>query len=193
MDHREHNAWGMVLSCSMLFLGLATGFVLGTFGEYWIHRAMHGGFILTADHGEHHREGIGHGVLREFRSYSVGTLIIAVLVAPIVWVYGTTGALAIGLICGLLAHAMLAAWCHQAQHEDPRLVPWLSATPVHFVHHALAQSRHNFGISVDWWDRLFGTYKPEPNWRSRLDPGARQPRWWQIDWLDRPDPVMTHR
>ena len=69
-----------------------------------------------------------------------------------------------------ITHAIFAAWCHQAQHEDPRLVRWLSRTPIHFVHHTLNQTRHNFGISVDWWDHVFGTYEPEPELSALLEP-----------------------
>ena len=34
--------------------------------------------------------------------------------------------------------------------------------PVHYIHHRHQQWRENFGIGVDLWDRLFGTYQPTP-------------------------------
>jgi sterol desaturase/sphingolipid hydroxylase (fatty acid hydroxylase superfamily) len=43
----------------------------------------------------------------------------------------------------------------------PELVFWMKL-PVHHLHHEYEMSRHNFGLSVDWWDRVFGTYKPMP-------------------------------
>lgn len=173
-----------MLLCAFVVAGLTIGFVLGTFGEYWVHRAMHRGVILARRHGDHHREGQGQGALKEFRDYASGALAVAVLFLPVDHYLLTGGALAGGAVCGVLIHAMFAAWCHQAQHEDPRLLPWLARTPVHFVHHELAQARHNFGISVDWWDRLFGTYKPEPGWRLLLDPDSPPRPWWRLDWLD---------
>jgi sterol desaturase/sphingolipid hydroxylase (fatty acid hydroxylase superfamily) len=168
-----------------LIIGVIFGFVLGTFGEYWVHRAMHRGLILARNHGEHHREGFGRGALSEFRDYSLATVIAAIVGLPIDYYFFSSLGFAIGLVSGLLIHAIFAAWCHQAQHEDPRLVPWLSKTPVHFVHHKLSQSRYNFGISVDWWDRLFKTYRPEPNWRSLINSDVPPRQWWQLDWIDR--------
>jgi len=32
--------------------------------------------------------------------------------------------------------------------------------PVHYVHHKYGMWHHNFGLAVDWWDHVFGTYKP---------------------------------
>ena len=167
-----------------VIVAVVFGFVLGTFGEYWIHRAMHKGLILARNHGLHHHEGFGRGAFSEFRDYSLGTLIVAVVSLPIDYYFFSSIAFAIGIVSGLLIHAIFAAWCHQAQHQDPRMVPWLAKTPVHFVHHRLAQARHNFGISVDWWDRLFGTYRPEPNWRALMGPDVPSRPWWQLDWID---------
>lgn len=166
-------------------IGLPLGFLVGTFGEYWIHRAMHRGLFLTKRHWEHHRQDQGQGALKEFRDYAFGTVGLAVLSFPVDYYFVSGGVLAVGILCGTLAHAMFAAWCHQAQHQDPRLVLWLSSTPVHFVHHKRGQSRHNFGISVDWWDRVFRTYKSEPDWVTILDPSAPLGKWWQVDWLGR--------
>ena len=41
---------------------------------------------------------------------------------------------------------------------------WLLVTPdMHRVHHSVEydESSSNFGFSVVWWDRLFGTFQPE--------------------------------
>jgi sterol desaturase/sphingolipid hydroxylase (fatty acid hydroxylase superfamily) len=174
-----------------VLVGLLLGVLVGTFGEYWIHRAMHRGLFLAKRHWEHHRQDQGQGALKEFRDYAFGTVALGVLSFPPDYYCVSGGTLAVGILCGTLAHAMFAAWCHQAQHQDPRLVPWLSSTPVHFVHHKRGQSRHNFGISVDWWDRVFRTYKPEPDWLTVLDPGVPPGKWWQIDWLGRREKLDT--
>jgi sterol desaturase/sphingolipid hydroxylase (fatty acid hydroxylase superfamily) len=35
---------------------------------------------------------------------------------------------------------------------------------MHRVHHSVEpkETNRNFGFSLPWWDRLFGTYKPQP-------------------------------
>lgn len=133
-------------------LAALASFVLGTFVEYWGHRLMHRGQLLGKHHARHHQEGSGQGWLREFRDYAAPSTpfcLLGLLVSP---------ALGWGLFSGGLAYAALAAYAHQAQHENPRLVWWL-AQPVHAVHHYHREWHHNFGITVDFWDRVFKTYK----------------------------------
>jgi sterol desaturase/sphingolipid hydroxylase (fatty acid hydroxylase superfamily) len=41
----------------------------------------------------------------------------------------------------------------------------LLVTPdMHRVHHSIdrREADSNYGFNVPWWDRLFGTYRPEP-------------------------------
>jgi len=43
---------------------------------------------------------------------------------------------------------------------------WLVVTPdMHRVHHSIVrrETDSNFGFNLPWWDRLFGTYKPQPD------------------------------
>jgi len=42
---------------------------------------------------------------------------------------------------------------------------WLVFTPdMHRVHHSILrrETNSNFGFNLPWWDRLFGTYRPQP-------------------------------
>jgi sterol desaturase/sphingolipid hydroxylase (fatty acid hydroxylase superfamily) len=42
---------------------------------------------------------------------------------------------------------------------------WLIVTPdMHRVHHSIYrdETNSNFGFSLPWWDRIFGTYRPLP-------------------------------
>jgi sterol desaturase/sphingolipid hydroxylase (fatty acid hydroxylase superfamily) len=46
-----------------------------------------------------------------------------------------------------------------------RLLRWLVVTPdMHRVHHSIIrrETDSNFGFNLPWWDRLFRTYRPEP-------------------------------
>jgi sterol desaturase/sphingolipid hydroxylase (fatty acid hydroxylase superfamily) len=53
--------------------------------------------------------------------------------------------------------------------------------PVHYVHHKYGQWHHNFGLAVDWWDRVFGTYKAmdwyDEKEQAKPELGFRQLRW----------------
>jgi sterol desaturase/sphingolipid hydroxylase (fatty acid hydroxylase superfamily) len=46
-----------------------------------------------------------------------------------------------------------------------RLLRWFVVTPdMHRVHHSIVvrETNSNFGFNLPWWDRLFGTYRAEP-------------------------------
>lgn len=46
-----------------------------------------------------------------------------------------------------------------------RALRWFLVTPdMHRVHHSILpnETNSNFGFSLSWWDRLLGTYRPEP-------------------------------
>src|SRR5581483_3230173 len=76
---------------------------------------------------------------------------------------------------------------HQLQHERPELCFWLPR-PGHYLHHRHRMWRHNFGITVDVWDRVFGTYRSEP-WRPDKPFYAYPLRdFLRISWIGRPPP-----
>lgn len=125
--------------------------VLGTLVEYWGHRFMHS-WLLKKKHALHHRDGWGQGWLGEFFDYVVGT----VWLLPWGFLYSLEAG--IGFLAGGLCYAVFAAYSHQLQHERPELCFWLKR-PVHYLHHQHHMWHYNFGISLDLWDRVFGTYK----------------------------------
>ncbi len=46
-----------------------------------------------------------------------------------------------------------------------RVLRWLLVTPdMHRVHHSIdaAETNSNFGFNLPWWDRMFGTYRAQP-------------------------------
>ncbi len=56
-------------------------------------------------------------------------------------------------------------WCHtELIGRLPLLDPWLNTPSNHRVHHAQARSfaDSNYGSTLMLWDRLLGTYRPEP-------------------------------
>lgn len=142
-------------------------FVVGSFVEYWGHRAMHVWF-KRARHVEHHQSGAGQGFAREFWGYTRG----AWLLFPLGFVHSYTAG--VGFAAGSLCYCAFAAYAHELQHEHPECCFWLSQ-PVHYVHHTGKLWHHNFGITFDVWDRVFGTYRRlawqaagPPAWRNLL-------------------------
>lgn len=133
-------------------VGFVAAFLFASFVEYWIHRLMHASPRLGERHRDHHRRNEGQGVLWEFRDYLKGSAIAMLL--P--WAFSP--AFGLGWLSGALVYAAFSAYAHQLQHENPTKCFWMRM-PVHYVHHKYGMWHHNFGLAVDWWDYLFGTYK----------------------------------
>ena len=46
-----------------------------------------------------------------------------------------------------------------------KVLRWIVVTPdMHRVHHSIIvrETNSNFGFNLPWWDRLFGTYRDQP-------------------------------
>jgi len=139
----------------------AGGFVFGSLVEYWGHRLMHSVRWLGKVHWEHHARGAGQGVWLEYLDYVKGTWWLMLLPLLVSLPAG------FGWVLGANAFALFSAFSHQLQHERPEKCFWMPM-PIHFVHHALNQWHHNFGMALDIWDRVFGTYKPL-EWRDEQE------------------------
>jgi sterol desaturase/sphingolipid hydroxylase (fatty acid hydroxylase superfamily) len=70
-----------------------------------------------------------------------------------------------------------------------RVLRWLVVTPdMHRVHHSILarETNSNFGFNLPWWDRLFGTYRPQPAaGHEAMTIGIEQFRDRRELWLDR--------
>jgi sterol desaturase/sphingolipid hydroxylase (fatty acid hydroxylase superfamily) len=161
-----------------MLVGLAAfgiALLVGTLVEYWVHRAMHS-WLLKKKHALHHRDGWGQGWFGEFVDYFVGTLPIL----GVGFLYSLEAG--IGFAAGGVCYATLAAYSHQLQHERPELCFWLPR-PVHHLHHRHHMWHYNFGISLDLWDRVFGTYKVA-DWAPEQSSAPHSLRsYFQIKWF----------
>jgi sterol desaturase/sphingolipid hydroxylase (fatty acid hydroxylase superfamily) len=164
----------MALIVSLCFI---TAFVLASLAEYWVHRLMHSPrkTKIGERHLDHHRRNDAQGVLWEFLDYVKGTVIAMGLMFFVSWQAG------LAWFLGALSFAAFSAYAHQLQHENPTKCFWMKM-PVHYVHHKYGMWHHNFGLAVDWWDHVFGTYKAM-DWLdeaelSQPQRGLLELRWW---------------
>jgi sterol desaturase/sphingolipid hydroxylase (fatty acid hydroxylase superfamily) len=163
----------MGLAAAVLAAFLAV--MLASLVEYVVHRLMHAGKLRGQRHAEHHRDGWGQGFWPEFRDYLWPGFAPAMLPA---WLLGP--GFGTGWCLGLVGYAAFVAYAHQLQHENPAACRWMPM-PVHYVHHRDHMWQHNFGLAVDWWDRVFGTYKRVP-FGSELPPELAQRGAFDIHW-----------
>jgi sterol desaturase/sphingolipid hydroxylase (fatty acid hydroxylase superfamily) len=167
-----------MISMENLALGIGCfifAFILASLVEYWVHRFMHRPGKFGERHRDHHRRNEGQGVIWEFRDYIKSTIMVMSLMFLISLSAG------IGWFLGGLVYAAFSAYAHQLQHENPVKCFWMSM-PVHYVHHKYQMWHHNFGLAVDWWDHVFGTYQ-QVDWLTeeelnQQEKGYLELRWW---------------
>ncbi|NEO25736.1 MAG: sterol desaturase family protein [Kamptonema sp. SIO4C4] len=151
-----------------------TAFVASSLVEYWIHRLMHANAKVGERHRDHHRRNEGQGVLWEFLDYVKGAFL------PMLALFLVSWPLGLSWFLGGLTYAAFSAYAHQLQHENPTKCFWMKM-PVHYVHHKYNMWHHNFGLGVDWWDHVFGTYKPV-EWLTEDELQTTRPSFLQLRW-----------
>ena len=163
----------MFLIISSFILAL----IFASFVEYWLHRLMHINPRFGRDvvsHYEHHKKNSAQGVFWEFKDY--------LMALPIAFLaFFISVPVGISFTLGNAVYGIFSAYAHQLQHENPVKCFWMKM-PVHYVHHKYNQWKYNFGLGVDWWDRVFGTYKLV-DWLSEeelkeSDKSHLQVKWW---------------
>ena len=152
-------------------------FFFSSFLEYWLHRLMHiypwfGNKLIS--HYSHHQKNQGAGVISEFKDYFTAVIILSST-------FFISQSVGIGVFFGSVVYAAFSAYAHQLQHDNPTKCFWMKM-PVHYIHHKHNQWHHNFGLAVDWWDRVFGTYKPM-EWPTEVElnqpeRGLLEIKWW---------------
>lgn len=155
-------------------LSFIVAFTFASFVEYWVHRWMHKPLKFGERHRDHHRRNEGQGVLWEFRDYIKGTFL---MMFPPFLISIPIG---LGWMIGAIAYAAFSSYAHQLQHENPTKCFWMEM-PVHYVHHKYNMWHHNFGLGVDWWDHIFGTYKAV-DWLTEDETSQPERGQWQLRW-----------
>jgi sterol desaturase/sphingolipid hydroxylase (fatty acid hydroxylase superfamily) len=152
--------------------------IIGDFGYYWVHRAMHTKWLWNI-HRWHHSPNYMYWLMGARGSLVQQTLVNmpyifaqALLVVSPWW----TG-LAIGFKNGLQNY-----WMHLNVSWGPRWLEWIIVTPrYHHIHHSDNPDYYGANVAALFpiWDRLFGTYVDPDQVAGRLKFGTneRSPRW----------------
>jgi sterol desaturase/sphingolipid hydroxylase (fatty acid hydroxylase superfamily) len=161
----------------MALLGFLPGVLVASLGEYWVHRLMHWQILKAIEHVMHHRENAPRGWLHEYWAYARPAGLPIVLVAGCFWYFLSVEA-AVGWFIGAFGYMAFTAYTHEMYHTDPNLVFWIRR-PLHYFHHERDDWEHNFAFTTTLWDRLFGTFKDDPEWQRKKVPlrGIFSIRW----------------
>lgn len=140
------SAWGVLM---------VVGFVVWTFAEYWIHRAVLHGPYWMGIHERHHTHP------REMTAFPFWQIpmYFATIFALTWFVCGQwTPPVFAGIIVGWIGFFLMHHLMHQMTPRQLAEWPYLEAfARRHNLHHKVTDA--NYGITVDIWDRVFRTYR----------------------------------
>ena len=127
------------------------------FGQYWMHRFMHNNTVLWSTHAPHHHV-TQLNALKGFIGNPIELFLIGIGVIAL-FDFSPTA-----LGAAFLANGAIAQYAHANIKSNPPI--WFSFFFTTIRHHSLhhtalsyEDTRCNYGNSVIFWDRVFGTFK----------------------------------
>jgi sterol desaturase/sphingolipid hydroxylase (fatty acid hydroxylase superfamily) len=162
----QHQGWGLFSAVpAPAWLAVLLTVVVLDLAMYLQHVLFHAVPALWRLHRMHHADlefdvstGIRFHPLEILLSMAIKLAMVAALGAPAAAV----------LVFEILLNA--TAMFNHANIRMPvwldRVLRWIVVTPdMHRIHHSVEsrETNSNFGFNLPWWDRLLGTYKPDPS------------------------------
>lgn len=161
----QHNGWGLFnLYTVNPVLAIVASVVIMDFVIYVQHVMVHAIPMLWRLHRVHHADP-DYDVTTGARFHPI-EIILSMLIK-----FATILLLGPPVIAVVLFEVVLnaTAMFNHANVRLPlaldRVLRWFVVTPdMHRVHHSVEddEANSNFGFSLPWWDRLFGTYRDQP-------------------------------
>jgi sterol desaturase/sphingolipid hydroxylase (fatty acid hydroxylase superfamily) len=184
------HGWGLINQLGLrLSVAALLGFLALDLVIYLQHVAFHKIPLLWRLHRMHHAD-LDIDVTTGVRFHPIEILIsLGIKIAVIL-------ALGIPVVAVILFEVLLNA-TSMFNHSNVSMPLWLDrilrlivVTPdMHRVHHSILrhETDSNYGFNLPWWDRLFGTYRPQPQaGHTQMTiglPSFRDPRELRIDRL----------
>jgi len=161
----ESRGWGLFNQISLPgWFEVLAGFLLLDLGIYLQHRIFHYVPVLWRFHRMHHAD-LDVDVTTGVRFHPIEILLS--LGIKFVVVVGL-GASALAVFIFEIVLNATSMFNHSNVKMAPvvdRVLRWLVVTPdMHRVHHSVIRTEtdSNFGFNFPWWDRLYKTYRPQP-------------------------------
>ena len=148
-----------------VWLELALAIVALDFIIYWQHQVFHYVPILWRFHMMHHSD-LDLDVTSGVRFHPVEIIISTGVKALSVLMLGVAPLAVVIFEIVLNSTALFNHSNVQMPLALDRVLRWFIVTPdMHRIHHStdVRETNSNYGFNVPWWDRLFGTYCPQPS------------------------------
>ena len=153
------NAWPVPYT-----LAVVVAVILLDFAIYLQHVLFHAVPALWRLHRMHHAD-LEFDLTTGARFHPIEIILSMVIKLMVI---GALGAPAVAVLIFevlLNATAMFNHSNARLPERFDRVLRWLVVTPdMHRVHHSVVmrETNSNFGFNLPWWDRLFGTYRAQP-------------------------------
>jgi sterol desaturase/sphingolipid hydroxylase (fatty acid hydroxylase superfamily) len=161
----EERGWGLFHAFAVpTWIAVVLAIVILDLAIYLQHVLFHAVPVLWRLHRMHHAD-LAFDVTTGVRFHPVEILLSMLIKLAVVAALGAP-ALAVLLFEVLLnATSMFSHGNVRVPERFERVLRFIVVTPdMHRVHHSIEtpETNSNFGFNLPWWDRMFGTYRPEP-------------------------------
>jgi len=161
----EERGWGLFNAIGVpAWMAVLASVILLDLAIYLQHVLFHAVPALWRLHRVHHAD-LEFDVTTGVRFHPIEILLSMVIKLGVVTALGVP-ALAVLIFEVLLnATSMFNHGNVDISHGVDRVLRWVVVTPeMHRVHHSVKarETNSNFGFNLPWWDRLFGTYRDQP-------------------------------
>jgi sterol desaturase/sphingolipid hydroxylase (fatty acid hydroxylase superfamily) len=161
----EARGWGLLnLLAAPSWVAFLVGIVLLDVVLYFQHVMFHAVPTLWRLHRVHHADQ-DFDITTGTRFHPIEILLSLLVKCAAVAALGAPAVAVLAFEVLLNAAAMFNHANASLPAKADRWLRWFVVTPdMHRVHHSVIydESSSNFGFSVPWWDRLFGTYRAQP-------------------------------
>lgn len=161
----EAHGWGLLPALALPpWLAYPLAVALLDLAIYFQHVTFHAVPLLWRLHRVHHTD-LDFDVTTGTRFHPIEIMISTVVKCAAV---AAIGAPALAVLAFEVLLNATAMFNHANVRMGARIdgwLRWLVVTPdMHRVHHSVQynETNSNFGFSLPWWDRLFGTYRDQP-------------------------------
>lgn len=161
----QERQWGLlnwIEGPAWLEIGLAV--LALDFIIYWQHQVFHAVPILWRFHMMHHSD-LDLDVTSGVRFHPIEIVISMLVKAAAVLTLGVAPLAVVIFEVVLNGTSLFNHSNVNIPLSLDRILRWFVVTPdMHRIHHSSAprETNSNYGFSLPWWDRLFGTYRAEP-------------------------------
>ncbi len=161
----EARGWGLFNAVAVpIWLAVPLSVVLLDLAIYLQHVMVHAVPALWRLHRMHHAD-LDFDVTTGARFHPIEILLSMLIKIALVAALGPPAVAVLIFEVLLNASSMFNHGNLAIPRQVDRVLRWLVVTPdMHRVHHSVvvAETNSNFGFTLPWWDRLFGTYRAQP-------------------------------